>query len=303
MAFKDLNIAAIYDSSIRNNGSPVLCWDALKRGLGLDITRYLPQGELPKHDFYIYFDDGRDGLEWECPKPNAYWAVDTHLGYDYRLFKAKQFDYVFCAQQEGVEKMKKDGIERVFWLPLACHPPAHPNYIEMMQSEELNQIGGRDGLSKKYDIGFVGFVNDAQGEGMNSRLEYLHRLFGTFKNSWLTANVFFEDMAVRYIRARLGFNVSIRNDLNMRFFEVPSTGTCMLTNRDQVGWDEIGFEEGKHFIGFQGMDEMIEKAQWGLDHPEERERIAKAGMEEVRKNHTYVHRMESLLNTCGFTKE
>ena len=303
MDLKGLNIGLCYDSSIRNNGTPVLCWDSLKRGMGLNITRYLPQGELPKHDFYIYIDDGRDGLEWECPKPNAYWAVDTHLGYDYRLFKAKQFDYVFCAQQEGVEKMKRDGIENCYWLPLACHPPAHPNMVEMMQSEELSKIGGRDGLSKQYDIGFVGFVNDATGLGMNNRLEHLHRLFGEFTNSWLTANVFFEDMAVRYIRARLGFNVSIRNDLNMRFFEIPSIGTCMLTNRDQVGWDEIGFEEGKHFLGFQGFDEMIEKAQWGLDHPDEREQIAKAGMEEVRTNHTYVHRMESLLETCGFTKE
>jgi len=297
------NIGLVYDSTIRNNGTPVLCWDSLKRGMGMDVRRYIPQGELPEHDFYIYIDDGRDGLEWECPKPNAFWAVDTHLGYDYRLFKAKMFDYVFCAQKEGAERMKADGIENAFWLPLGCHPPAHPSPAEMLQSEEFMQKMGIEGLSKQYDLGFVGFINDAKGEGQNSRLEYLDALFNAFPNSWLSANVFFEDMATRYIKARLGFNISIKDDLNMRFFEIPSTGTCMLTNRDQVGWDEIGFEEGKHFLGYQGMDEMIEQARWGLDHPDEREEIAKAGYEEVRKNHTYVHRMEQLLETCGFTKE
>lgn len=295
-----MSIALIYNSEIRNNGTAVLCWDAAKRGLGLgeNVARYEPRGTLPKHDFYLYVDDGRDGLEWECPHPNAYWAVDTHLGYEYRLKKAKGFDHVFCAQREGAEKMRRDLVLQAEWLPLACHPPANPNLSELMVHPDRDRLLSQ-GVDKAHDVVFVGFINYATREGFNNRLDYLHVMCEKFPNFWLTTNCFFEDMAVRYIRGRVGMNVSIRNDLNMRFFEVLSTGTCLLTNRDVEGWDELGFVEGKDFVGYKGIGEMCEKIQWCLDNPLEREEIAKRGHEKVRAHHTYAHRIQKILDVCG----
>jgi len=103
-------------------------------------------------------------------------------------------------------------------------------------------------------------------------------------------------MAARYVRGRVGFNVSIRDDLNMRFFEIPSTGACMLANRDQVGWDVLGFEDGVHFLGFDTMDEMADQVRWALKNPLEREQIAQAGHALVREHHTYIHRMQRILS-------
>jgi len=295
-----MSVALVYSAEIRNNGTPILCLDATKRGLGFgeNVRRYTPLGEVPEHELYVYIDDGRDGLEWECPHPCVYWAVDTHLGYDWRLHKAKQFDWVYCAQKEGAERMRADGVEKVEWLPLACHPTAHPNLQELMVHPERERLAAL-GLDKCWDVVFVGFMNTGMGLGTNDRVEYLDALFKAVPNFWCSVSCFFEEMALRYVRGRVGANLSIKQDLNMRFFEVLSTGTCLLTNRDVVGWKELGFVEGEDFVGYQGIEEMIEKTKWCLHHPEEREVIAKRGHEKVRASHTYVHRMSRIFEAAG----
>ena len=295
-----MSIAFVYNADIRNNGTAVLAMTSAKDGLGFgnDCRRYTTQPGIPEdHDLYIYVDDGRDDIDFTPPSPNAYWAIDTHLGYDYRRDKARNFDYVYTAQIEGAAKMCEEGIEAE-WLPLACHPTAHPNHKEMLSHPEREKVAS-SGLDKQHDVAFVGFMNDGRGEGSNNRLDYLEKLFKEQPNSWLSFNVFFEDMAVRFIRARIGFNISIKNDLNMRFFEVMSTGTALLTNRDVEGWEELGFKEGEDFVGYQGEDEMLEKAQWMLDNAEERETIAASGMKKVREFHTYSHRMKYILDKAG----
>lgn len=294
-------IAFVYDARIRNNGTALLMFDAAKRSLGWGekVRRYEPHGDIPKHDLYIYVDDGREDLPvWRCPSPSVYYAIDTHLGFDFRLEKARQFDFVFSAQVEGTSRMQEAGVN-ARWLPLACHPPAFPNQAELMAHPNREVWESSGGLTKLYDVAFVGYINEGAGPNSHNRLEYLDRLFREFPNFWISTNVFFEEMAIRYIRSRLGFNCSIRNDLNMRFFEGLSTGTALLTNIDVEGWKEMGFVDGEHFVGYLGMDDMVEKARWALQHPFEREQIAAAGHKLVREQHTYAHRVAAILESCG----
>ena len=296
-----MSLGLFYNAEIRNNGTGCLVWDAAKRGLGIPLTRYNRPGiNVKEHAFNLMIDDGRDEIEWTPPKPNALWCIDTHLGYDARLRWAKNFDYVFTAQKDGAVQMKKDGIKKAQWLPLACHPPAHPNLQEMMGHKDREAHCGNMGLEKMFDLAFVGFMQDPPNEpGYNNRINYLDYMFKKFPNSWLSIQCFFEAMAVRYIRARLGFNISIRDDLNMRFFEIPSTGTAMLCNSDQVGYKELGFVDGEHFIGYHGPKEAALAARDFLKFDSGREDIAKAGHDLVRNKHTYAHRITELLEACG----
>jgi spore maturation protein CgeB len=78
-----------------------------------------------------------------------------------------------------------------------------------------------------------------------------------------------------------------------------STGTCLVTNRTVVGINDLGFEEGTHFLGYDGQDEMVQQIQWALNNPNERKAIAKAGHELVRQNHQYKHRMHKILDIAG----
>jgi hypothetical protein len=302
-----MSIGLFYNAEVRNNGTGVLVWDALRdirghgHGMGLEMKRYSRPGiNVSEHVLNIQIDDGRDDIDWTPPKPNAIWLIDTHLGYDRRLSWARDFDYVFTAQKAGAVKMREDGIEKAFWLPLACHPPAHPNYSEMMVHPEKDHHCGDRGLEKQHDLAFVGFMQDPPDEpGYHNRINYLDAMFKAFPDSWLTISGFWEDMAVRYIRSRLGFNVSIRDDLNMRFFEVMSTGTAMMSNGDQEGYEDVGFVPDEHFIVYDGVNEAIDKATYYLNHSTEREEIAKKGHELVRGNHTYQHRLKHMLDICG----
>jgi len=289
----------------RRDGTANLSLRALKEMEDIEVV-YIPSPcteEVPKCDAYIYVDDGIDAIRWIPPKPNAFWAVDTHLGYGYRLWKAKQFDRVFVAQREAVEQFKADGVTAE-WLPLACHPKAHVSRQQLLDGYTVVETGSRmgniaeskttDQLEVQWDIAFVGFLNEGNGDGSNNRVDYLDTLFKAFPNSWLSVNVFFEEMSMRFVKAKLGFNISIKKDLNMRVFEVLSTGTALLTNRNVDGIDEF-FEDGVDYFGYEGKEEMVEVAHYALSHDKIRKQVAESGFRKVRMSHTYQHRMKRIL--------
>jgi len=297
-----MSIGIIYDNTIRNNGTAVYAWHAIEQ-LGCDVWHYLPTGQAVRdnappyrsHDYYIYIDDGRDDLGIpDIPQPCAYWAIDTHLGYNHRFEMGKKMEHVFTAQKSGAEKMSEDGHPSAHWLPLACHPMAHP----MIPYPE-----------KDADMAFVGFLNNDWRDtdalvlpnGNNNRVEWIHQMFQAYPNSLLGIQIFFEEMASLYAQSKIGFNISIRDDLNMRFFEIPSTGTAMLSNTDVVGWEELGFIEGEDFFGYTSMEEAIETAAYVLGNDGLRKEVALNGVKKVRAGHTYYHRMAQMLNVIGIT--
>lgn len=293
------SMGIIYNNEIRNNGTAVYCWRALEQ-LGVNVWHYLPTGQPSRqnapdclaHDYYLYIDDGRDDLGVpdlsKLPGPCSYWAIDTHLGLGHRVAMAKQMEHVFCVHKSGPDLMKAEGIKSATWLPVACHPEAHLSFpIE----------------DKSYDLAFVGFLNsdwDNCPPGHHNRVQWLDMLFKKFPNSRLATNLFFEHMALEFSKAKIGFNISVKDDLNMRFFEIMSTGTCLLTNTDAVGWKELGFVEGDDFIGYTTEEDCIEKATEILADDDYRKTVARLGYDKVRAGHTYWHRMKTILDKIGF---
>lgn len=277
-----MNLALIYNSDIRNNGTAVYLWHAFTR-LGISFKRYRPDGELPKHDFYLYIDDGRDDIKWLPPHPCGYYAIDTHLGYDYRRWKAKQFDIVWCAQLSGVRRMDHDGI-RAHWLPLACDAMAHPTVDEM-------NTRGVPTSRQEVDIAFVGHLQNPEWSDRN---RFLDTMFKAIPSFWFAYGVFHEDMAREYHKARIGINHAVRDDLNMRFFELASIGVPQLCDRRMFGWSGLGFREDEHFIGYSSHEEAVEKAKGWLNNQDGR-LMAKKAHDWVRRAHTYSDRAREML--------
>lgn len=253
-----------------------------KIGTSMEVDHFYPTGDLTPfgvYDLNVWVDWGEDGLTgvlpytpFECPKPMAYWASDTHLGYEYRLSMAKKADFVFCAQKRAVEEMKRDGVANPIWLPHAVEPLAYPKF---------------DIATKKFDVCFIGHVNSPNRE------EALDRLFTEIPN-FDYGQALFEHAASRFGNAKIGFNYSMLDDLNMRTFEIMATGTMLLTN--WIPTIEEVFEDGKHLVLYRSLDEMVDKVKYYLAHDEERERIAQAGYEEVIAKHTIQHRVDVMLN-------
>lgn len=261
---------------------------------GLRIDHLRPNGDVKpygKYDLNLWVDWGEDALKGvlpyeptNCPKPMAYWASDTHIqigntdSYPYRLSMAKKADFVFCAQKRAVEQMKSDGIENPIWLPHAVEPLAYPRF---------------NFASKEYDVCFVGHINSG------NRIDALDKLFKEIPNFWYGQRLF-EQAAEIYGRSKIVFNISMTDDINMRTFEAMATGSFLLTN--WIPTIEELFEDGKHLVLYRNEEEMIEKAKYYLEHEDEREKIAKAGCEEVLKNHTFKNRVMKILQEVSLVK-
>ncbi len=224
-------------------------------------------------DLYLNIDDGlRHHLPADC-RPSVFWAIDTHLDFDRCREKAPRFDLVFAAQRDGVDLLRGIGVRSASWLPLACDPGVHRKH---------------DDVAKQYDVAFVGNVFPGP------RAELLGIIQRRYRNSFVGQR-YFEEMACAYSAARIVFNRSIRNDVNMRVFEGVACGSLLMTNDlSENGLAEL-FRDGVQLATFRDGDDLVDKLAFYLEREALRERIAAAGLAETIAKHTYAHRMETIL--------
>src|SRR5262249_21777211 len=108
-------------------------------------------------------------------------------------------------------------------------------------------------------------------------------------------HAYFDDMARAYSAAKIVFNRSVANDVNMRVFEALACGSLLVTNDlSENGQNEL-FTPCVDLVTYASPDELFEKIEFYLRGVEARERIAAQGCAEVVARHTYRHRMEALL--------
>jgi len=289
------SIAICYDGSIRDVGTAFYLRFAMAQEFGAEPEWYTEdpsaqEGGIPDiHDFIIHADDGRDDLPVSgIPHPWGYWAVDSHLGPEIRIAKAKQADLVWCAQKPFVEVLAQHGV-KAKWLPLACEPLLHETAEEAMRRQGKWLLNDPMPVDPQYDLAFVGHLGDP------GRLEFLDRLFTAFPNSWYAYGVFHQDMAAHYHRARLGINHAVRDDLNMRFFELACMGVPQLAPEFMVGLAEIGAAPGIHYWPYLDATDAVDTARMALESPKRRGKMVNQALELVRSRHTYRHRLCTML--------
>lgn len=246
---------------------------------------------LGKFDLHILVDHGEDGIgvpiDFEVPHPNAYWIADSHLGYDYRLDRARQFDYVFASHSPSIERLIKDGIDpaKIRYMPWAAEHTCYKPYP----------------IIEKWDWAFIGYPNN------DFRIDMIDRFVKEFglgdgkgylgwrMTEFMGYNVL-DDCAKKLSQARICVNESIKEDLNMRTFEILGCKKFLLT--EEVPDLLKHFKDGVHLKTFKTIDEAVDIAKYYLAHPEERNAIAEAGHREFLANHTYEKRAKELLKIC-----
>ncbi|WP_437187875.1 glycosyltransferase [Planctomicrobium sp. SH668] len=273
-------LALVFEDGCRPETTGTYCVRALlslATGSGLTGVEHVRPNQLGQFDFscfdaVIAVDDGLDYDLPQCDAIKVWWAIDTHLSFERCLHKARQADLVFAAQKNGAEELVRAGISSAQWLPLACDPEIH----------------GRCEAPNRFDIGFVGHSFPGERE---ERLALIQR---RFPRSFVgTAD--YREMATIYSAAHLVFNCSLRDDINMRVFEGLCSGSLLLTNDLTDNGQELLFQAGEHFASYRTRGELLERIDYYLEHPLERERIAAAGREHVLSHHTYRHRVEVIL--------
>lgn len=147
-------------------------------------------------------------------------------------------------------------------------------------------------IKKEYDCAIVGLH-------YSQRDEWVRRL----RNAGVTVNYRIGDIYDEYRdennKAWIGLNWSSLQDVNARAFEIMAMGLVPVMNR-LPGLDYIGFDDGRHYLGFSSMDEAVEKVQWAISHREYAEKIANNAHQFVHeRNMSWDSRVQTILETCG----
>jgi GT2 family glycosyltransferase/SAM-dependent methyltransferase len=275
--WRHTRIAIIYDNTVRPDTTGEYCRRALT-ALGVPVSHYRPSEAAdipPVYTLYLRVDDDQDYVLSDALRPLAYWAIDTHLGYQRRLAWARTADAVFCAQRDGAARMRADGVRNAHWLPLACDPAVHRRIPD---------------TRKEYDVCFVG--NTFPGDG--DRTALVAALQAEFPGSFV-GQAYGDEMARIYSASRLVFNCAVRNDVNMRVFEAAACGSLLVTSDLAENGQDLLFTPGEHLVTYRRREELFPLIRRCLGDEQARERMAEAGMRQAHAHHSYGRRMADLL--------
>lgn len=225
------------------------------------------------YDNFLFIDDG-DLHYFECPEwahPSKYWALDMYYPAHYPnadpadyVKKGKTFDEFYVPTQGALDYCKDNGLDATL-LPFAgCEFIHRPVPAE-----------------KIYD--WVAMWNS-----VGERPKYAAAAMEKFPNAFCSY-VEWELYVLNMNKSRCVLNVTRIPEYNMRVPEAMLTGVPLVTNR-AVGMDAY-WKENEHYLGFDSVEEMLEKIQWVKDHPKEAQDMADNARLTTYKEHTYTQRV------------
>jgi hypothetical protein len=215
---------------------------------------------------YGYFPQNIPAL----PCLKACYLIDMHISLELHRDFAGQFDHTFVVHRQYVEQVGQLG-PFSHWLPVACDPEIH--------------CGGSD--KKCYEISFVG----STVAGMRRDI-LLKRLAEQLPLH--VERCFWDEMAAVFSASKIVFNSSFDDDLNMRFFEVLSTGSLLLSDMAANSGQAELFVAGEDYALYQD-GTLCDVARFYLKHSHLAAQIGQWGRLLAHGAHTYSHRVQDLL--------
>jgi hypothetical protein len=161
-------------------------------------------------------------------------------------------------------------------------------------------------VPKSYDVSFVGSNYGIRGKIVKVLIRDGIKV-EVYGRNWPNGRIATRDIPELFARSRIVLGVGAIGytkdfcALKMRDFDGPMSGSFYITqyNSDLEGLYKIG----KEIETYSNIPEGIEKVKYYLDHPEVRERIAKAGHRRALQDHTWEKRFERVFRTIGILKE
>jgi glycosyltransferase involved in cell wall biosynthesis len=202
-------------------------------------------------------------------KLKIFWSIDSHcvLEQHKQLCRLLNIDILLNSTESYLPNF--DGlVKKSYWFPNSY-------------SDEL--IFPKN-IEKTVDIGFCGNVLN-RGHVIDSLDKY------DIKKDIFVIG---DDMVDVINSYKIHLNCNISNDINYRTFETTGCGTFLLTNYTP-GLEKL-FDIGKEIVVYNDLNDLDNKVKYYLENEEEREKIAKAGYERSKKDHTYFERTKNLID-------
>lgn len=100
-------VAIVFDHLARPETTGLYCLRALADLVKVEHLHpsQLTDSRLGIYDLYLFVDDGFDYQPPDRLRPQAYWAIDTHIDFERSSRRAAGADFVFAAQQNGASRL------------------------------------------------------------------------------------------------------------------------------------------------------------------------------------------------------
>lgn len=189
----------------------------------------------------------------------------------------EKFEFILSDhKRHHLHYFKEAGFENVSWLPGFNIWPHERLYCE----------------NKVYDVSFVGQIGRWH--------PYRRYILNHLARQGVPLNILqapHEKAAKIYAQSLINLNISLNGDLNLRIFEVLSSGGFLLTDTlsHESGLDLL-FRDGEHLVCFKDEKDLLDKLNYFLKHPDEAKGIARNGYEEYRRNHTPENKISELMD-------
>lgn len=205
------------------------------------------------------------------------------------------YDAVFTPRHANESDLKQLGCRHVQYLPFAYDPDLWVGASQPCQegtARDVVFVGGAD--RDRAD-----FFSRFRSEGVEPVLygAYWDRYVGLARLSRGIAG----HLSIGEITARAAVNICLVRRANrdghvMRTFEIPAIGGFMIAE-DTSDHRHIFGPEGECVLYFRSPTEAAQKAQWALNHPKERQAMARRGHDRVvRAPNTYTDRLQQMLS-------
>ena len=210
----------------------------------------------------------------------------------------REYDLVLTSFPHYVKQFREAGLAsdylRIGFEPsvldrVKAHDPAHAvTFVGGLSIEHTGRTRLLEHVAGQHEIDCWGYGAECLDAGSPLRARHHgfawgHQMYGVLRNSRITLNHHIE--------------VARDDANNMRLYEATGMGCMLLTDRKR-NLHEL-FEPGKEVAVYSSPDECRETIAYYLDHESERRAVAEAGHARTLCEHTYVHRMQELLDILG----
>ena len=243
-----------------------------------------------------------DCLQRAARKRLVTWWLDDPFGSRLSPEAIRFYHTWFLFDRSYFERLARAGAAESVFLPCCCDP----------------DIFRPLGLKPAYDVTFVGVYYPQRGAALEQLRGFNVGVWGPLWDGTEAQRVLnhlgtnwrgkFADQktAVKIHNAsRICLNVhhpqTRLGGLNLRTFEVLASGASLLTDYI-AGMDEL-LVPGEEVACYSSPDQVRPQVDYYLAHPDERLRISQRGRARVLREHTYHHRMKTILDKLGLGDE
>lgn len=207
---------------------------------------------------------------------------------------APAYDRMYLTGTDVAEEVKRGGVGHAVFLPLGCDPSVH---------KPLRAKG-----PFRANVVFAGEATPRREMLLNELVEFGLAVWGA---SWKKTSLkdycrgdlpTVDDYVRAYAGATVGINVHhVLDDdpahqgrgCNQRLFELSSIGVAQVV--DARADLALHFEDGREVLAFENPEQLRGQVKRALQEDAYRDRVANAARQRSLSNHTYMHRMSTLL--------